>query len=64
MLSFYRSPDPGNHWIATARTVLDLAALRIVVVRTPAPDAPHITIRSGSLVLRTLTRFLRLPGTA
>lgn len=35
----YRSPDPANHWVSAARTVLDLAALRLTVV-DPAPDDP------------------------
>jgi len=61
ILNFYRSPDPDNHWIATARTVLDMAALRIAVVDLPAGVGPHIAIRSGSLSFRTLARYFRFP---
>jgi hypothetical protein len=56
ILSFYRSPEPDNHWVSSARSVLDLAALRISVVDVPSGVAPHIMLRSGAIALRTLAR--------
>lgn len=61
ILNFYRSPDPANHWISTARAILDLAALRIAVVDDPEPVGPHITIRSGVVALRTLADHFHIP---
>jgi len=59
ILNFYRSPDPDNHWISTARAVLDLAALRIATVDREGSIGAHITIRSGVLALRTLSDYFR-----
>jgi hypothetical protein len=56
ILSFYRSPDPDNHWVSSARAVLDLAALRISVVDVPSGVGPHIMLRSGAIALRGLAR--------
>ena len=61
ILNFYRSPDPNNHWVAAARTVLDLAALRISAVDIPTGVAPHLTLRSGTITLRTLANYWRFP---
>ncbi len=61
ILSFYRSPDPDNHWTASARAVLDLAALRIAVVDLPSGVGPHVMIRSGTIALRTLARHFGIP---
>ncbi len=61
ILNFYRSPNPENHWISTARAVLDLAALRIAVVDLEGSVGPHITIRSGVVALRTLADHFRFP---
>lgn len=61
ILNFYRSPNPANHWISTARAVLDIAALRIAVVDIPETVGPHITIRSGVVALRTLADHFRIP---
>jgi len=57
----YRSPDPANHWVSAARTVLDLAALRLTVVDRPGPVDPAVTIRSGTIALRTIADFFRFP---
>ena len=57
LLSFHRSPDPRNHWISSARTILDTAALRIAVVDVDDAVGPHVTIRSGFLALRTGRRL-------
>ncbi|MFN8053313.1 MAG: hypothetical protein U0Q22_17860 [Acidimicrobiales bacterium] len=59
ILNFYRSPEATNHWISAARSVLDMAALRISVVDVPGTAGPHIAIRSGSIALRTLARHFR-----
>jgi hypothetical protein len=61
ILNFYRSPNPDNHWIATARAVLDIAALRIAVVDDPEPVGPHITIRSGVVAVRTIADHFGIP---
>jgi hypothetical protein len=61
VLNFYRSPDPRNHWISAARTVLDTAAFRIAVVDIPNTLEARVTIRSGSFALRTLADYFRFP---
>lgn len=58
IVNYYRSPDRGNHWIGTARTVLDMASLRIAVLAQPEPIQAHIAIRSGTLALRTVAGHL------
>lgn len=58
ILSFYRSPEGRNHWINTARTVLDMASLRIAVVARPEPIQAHIALRSGTIALRSLAQHL------
>lgn len=60
ILSFYRSPDPANHWISAARTVLDIAALRISVIDKPYTVGPQITIRNGTIAMRILARHFRI----
>jgi hypothetical protein len=52
ILNFYRSPDPANHWISTARPS-STWPLRMQWWTTE-PVGPHITIRSGVVALRTL----------
>lgn len=61
ILTLYRSPDPDNHWVSAARTMLDLAALRIALVDSPAPVAAHVTIRSGTIAVRTIADYFRFP---
>jgi hypothetical protein len=61
LLNFYRSPDPKNHWISSARTILDTAAMRIAVVDVADAVGPHVTIRSGFLALRTLADYFKYP---
>jgi len=58
ILNFYRSPQRGNHWVKTARTVLDTASLRIAVMADPAPIQANIALRSGTLALRTVANHL------
>lgn len=60
ILNFYRSPDPANHWISAARTVLDMAALRIAVVDLPFTVGPQIAIRNGTIAVRILARHFRI----
>ena len=60
ILNFYRSPDPSNHWISAARTVLDMAALRIAAVDRPTTVGPQIAIRNGTIALRVLARHFRI----
>ncbi|CAN5678576.1 hypothetical protein BH10ACT3_BH10ACT3_17940 [soil metagenome] len=61
ILTRYRSPDPENHWVSAARTVLDLAAMRIAVVDEIAPVSAHVTIRSGTIALRDIADYFRFP---
>ena len=61
VLNWYRSPDPGSHWISAARTVLDMGALRVSTVDLPSSVAPNVTIRSGVITLQALARFLAFP---
>lgn len=62
ILNWYRSPEPQNHWIAAARSVLDMAALRVSVVDEPSPTVgAQLTIRNGTIALRALARHFRQP---
>lgn len=58
VLSFYRSPEGRNHWINTARTVLDMASLRIAAMAEDEPIQAHIALRSGTLALRSMALHL------
>jgi len=58
VLSWYRSPDPYTHWISAARTVLDMAVLRLSTVDLPSSVAPSVTVRSGVITLQGLATFL------
>jgi hypothetical protein len=61
ILNTYRSPEPADHWLAAARCVLDLAALRISVVDVEVGAGPSIALRAGFLTLQSLARFFRYP---
>jgi hypothetical protein len=58
VLSWYRSPDPETHWIAAARTVLDMAVLRVSTIDLPTTVSPSVTLRSGVITLQGLATFL------
>jgi hypothetical protein len=58
VLNWYRSPDPATHWITAARTVLDMAALRVSAVDLPSSVAPNVAVRSGVITLQGLATFL------
>ncbi len=58
VLNWYRSPDAATHWISAARTVLDMAALRVSVIDLPGTVAPYVTVRSGVTTLQALATFL------
>ncbi len=61
LLNFYRSPIPGQTWVASATAVLDSAALYNSCVDLPASASAGLCIRSGWLALRGLADYFRVP---
>lgn len=60
MLSYYRTPIPGQNWIAAAASVLDSAALFNAAVDRPASPSAGLCIRSGWMALRGLADYFRI----
>jgi hypothetical protein len=61
ILNFYRTPIPGQTWIASAASVLDAAALFNATVDLPPSPTAGLCIRSGWLALRGLADYFRVP---
>ncbi len=53
-LAFFRSPQPGRHWLTAAGCVLDIAALRASALDLPPDPRAQIAIRAGYLCLRRI----------
>jgi hypothetical protein len=60
ILNFYRTPIPGQTWIASAAAVLDAAALYNSSVDLPPSPTAGLCIRSGWLALRALGDYFRI----
>lgn len=61
ILNYYRTPIPGQTWVASAASVLDSAALFNAAVDYPASASAGLCIRSGWLALRGLADYFRIP---
>ena len=61
ILNYYRTPTPGQTWIASATSVLDAAALYNSAVDLPASATAGLCIRSGWLTLRALADYFNVP---
>ncbi|UYZ58664.1 hypothetical protein [Hymenobacter latericus] len=57
VLSFFRSPQPGRSWIATAGILLDAAALIISAVEQPRSNQVELTFKAGCLAVNRVYRF-------
>ncbi len=56
-LVFFRSPDPGRHWLTAAGTVLDSASVFMSSVEGVERGPPGVCVRSGYLALRKIADF-------
>jgi hypothetical protein len=61
ILNYYRTPIPGQTWVAAAASVLDSAALFNSAVDLEASPSAGLCIRSGWLALRGLADYFRIP---
>jgi hypothetical protein len=61
ILNYYRTPIPGQTWIASAASVLDSAALFNSAVDLTASASAGLCVRSGWLALRVLADYYRIP---
>ncbi|AYA38228.1 hypothetical protein D3Y59_14970 [Hymenobacter oligotrophus] len=57
VLSFFRSPQPGRSWIASAGILLDAAALIISAVDQPRSNQVEISFKAGCLAVNRVYRF-------
>ena len=60
-LVFFRSQRPYSSWITGAGAVLDTAAIAVAALDLPPGPQASVTIRSGSLALRTIAGFYGVP---
>lgn len=60
-LAFFRSPRPDRHWLTSAGTVLDAAALRVSLTTLPREPAAELCLRAGFLSLRHIADFFGIP---
>jgi hypothetical protein len=56
-LVFFRSPDPGRHWLTAAGTILDSASLIMAAVPGTSVGPSGVCVRSGYLALRRIADF-------
>jgi hypothetical protein len=60
-LVFFRSPQPEHSWITAAGATLDAAALLSSTVDKPREAEPQLCLRAGTLALREIARYYRVP---
>ena len=60
-LVFFRSPRTGQSWVVSAGAVLDAAALQTSLLDEPGVPTSILVIRAGTLALRHIADFFRLP---
>lgn len=60
-LVFFRSQRPGSSWITCAGAVLDTAAVSLAVIDAPSGPQAAVTLRAGSMALRTIAGFYGVP---
>jgi hypothetical protein len=56
-MNFFRSPKPDRHWLISAGTLLDCAAIVASSVNVQGAGQSGLVIRSGYLSLRTIADF-------
>ncbi len=61
ILNYYRTPIPGQTWVASLTAVLDSASLYNAAVDLPPSASAGLCIRSGWLALRGLADYFRIP---
>lgn len=60
-LVFFRSPRSQQSWVMAAATVLDAAALVQSTVDRPFTVHPTLVLRAGTMALRHIADFFRVP---
>jgi hypothetical protein len=60
-LVFFRSPHPENHWVLSAETVLDGAALLMTVCDVPRQSRAELCVEAGVGALAAMADFLGVP---
>jgi hypothetical protein len=61
VLVYFRSPQPDHSWVTAAGTVLDAASLWAAVIEHPNDPDAQLMIRAGTLSLRRVAAYLRVP---
>jgi hypothetical protein len=60
-LVFFRSPHPENHWVLSAETVLDGAALLMTACDVPRQSRSELCVEAGVSALVAVADFLGVP---
>jgi hypothetical protein len=60
-LVFFRSPHPENHWVLSAETVLDGAALLMTACDVPRQSRAELCVEAGVGALVAVADFLGVP---
>jgi hypothetical protein len=60
-LVFFRSPHPENHWVLSAETVLDGAALLMTCCDVPRQSRAELCVEAGIGALVAMADFLGVP---
>jgi hypothetical protein len=61
VLVFFRSPNPDHSWVTAAGALLDAASLAQSALAIPWSPQAGLCIRAGSLALREVADFFRIP---
>ena len=61
ILTFFRSPNPDRSWITAAGALLDAASLAQSTLAIPWSPQAGLCIRAGTLALREIATFFRIP---
>ena len=61
VLVFFRSPNPDRSWVTAAGALLDAASLAQSTLSTPWSPQAGLCIRAGTLALREIADFYRIP---
>jgi hypothetical protein len=61
VLVFFRSPNPDRSWVTAAGALLDAASLAQSTLAIPWSPQAGLCIRAGTLALREVAGFFRIP---
>jgi hypothetical protein len=61
VLPYFRSPNPDRNWLTAAGAILDTAAFMASTVDVPFSVEPPVLLRTGSLSLRAIAEYYRVP---